>query len=73
MRLEFKRHSREPTWDLLRNEVERPLVTLRDEISEAIRRLDRSDRLAPVDHDPVPPEFDEQVRRYYERLGSGQR
>jgi hypothetical protein len=26
----------------------------------------------PIDRDPVPPQFAEGVRRYYERLGSGQ-
>jgi hypothetical protein len=26
----------------------------------------------PIDRDPVPPQFTEGVRRYYERLGSGQ-
>ncbi len=25
--------------------------------------------LVPVDHDPVPEEYSELVRRYYERLG----
>ena len=30
------------------------------------------DALVPIDRDPVPPQFAEGVRRYYERLGSGQ-
>ncbi len=70
LRAEFKRHSQLPTWDLVREQIERPLSDLRDQIDQQIRRLDRSDRLAPIDHDPVPPQYDEQVRRYYERLGS---
>ena len=30
----------------------------------------RPDR-KPLDRDPVPPQYAEGVRRYYERLGSG--
>ena len=49
-----------------------PLVELSRRIDEEIRRLESPDALVPIDRDPVPPEFAEQVRRYYERLGSGE-
>ncbi len=70
VRAEYKRHSREPNWDLVRDQIQQPLLELRDRLADEIRRREK-DPLAPIDRDPVPAEFDEQVRRYYERLGSG--
>ena len=34
-------------------------------------RLRQMDAPLPIDRDPVPRRYSEQVRRYYERLGSG--
>jgi hypothetical protein len=44
---------------------------LRNRIAEEVRRRESPDSLVPIDRDPVPPQFAEGVRRYYERLGSG--
>jgi hypothetical protein len=52
--------------------VSNPLVELSRRIDEEIRKLESPDALVPIDRDPVPPEFAEQIRRYYERLGSGE-
>jgi hypothetical protein len=71
MRVEWKRHSTEPKWDLVRDEIHQPLKELRERISEELRRRAGEKELAPVDRDPVPPEFEEHVRRYYEQIGSG--
>jgi hypothetical protein len=71
-RADFKRHSNEPDWTKLQDLVSHPLVELSRRIDEEIRRLESPDSLVPIDRDPVPPEFAEQVRRYYERLGSGE-
>ena len=48
-----------------------PINELRDRIAEEVRRRESPDALVPIDRDPVPPQFAEGVRRYYERLGSG--
>jgi uncharacterized membrane protein YqjE len=72
MRSEFKRHSKEPNWELVQEFIGRPLVELRNAVNEELLRRESSDKLVPIDREPVPPEFVEQVRRYYERLGSGQ-
>lgn len=72
VRDEFKRHSREPDWTKLKGLVAEPIVELRDRIAEEVRRRESPDSLVPIDRDPVPPQFAEGVRRYYERLGSGQ-
>jgi hypothetical protein len=71
-REEFKRHSKEPDWTKLQDLVSNPLVELSRRIDEEIRKLESPDALVPIDRDPVPPEFAEQIRRYYERLGSGE-
>jgi hypothetical protein len=71
-RAEYKRGSKEPRWNLVREMVAQPLSELRREISQELLRRsgDRLD-LVPIDRDPVPDQFTEQVRRYYENLGSG--
>ena len=71
-REEFKRHSKEPDWTKLQDLVAEPINELRNRIAEEVRRRESPDSLVPIDRDPVPPQFAEGVRRYYERLGSGQ-
>jgi hypothetical protein len=71
-REEFRRHAKVPDWTQLQKMVAEPIVELRNRIAEEIRRRESPDDLVPIDRDPVPPQFAEGVRRYYERLGSGQ-
>lgn len=71
VRMEYRRQSRQPQWELVKDEIARPLMELRDRIAEEVRRRKGDDPLAPIDRDPVPPQFSEQVERYYERLGRG--
>lgn len=71
MRAEFKRHSKEPNWDLVRETIYEPLVELHQRLAEELLKRQSQDALVPLDRDPVPPKYSEQVRRYYERLGSG--
>jgi hypothetical protein len=70
-RRDLRRHSEEPNWDLFRERVAEPLVELRDRVGEELLRRVSKDALVPIDRDPVPPKFEEHVRRYYEQLGSG--
>jgi hypothetical protein len=72
LRAEFQRHSEAPKYELLEDQVLEPLVELRDRIAEELARRDVKRSDVPLDRDPVPREFAEQVREYYERLGSGQ-
>jgi hypothetical protein len=72
IRREMKRHSAEPNWDLVKMKVAKPLAELQDRVSEEIMRRSTKDALVPLDRDPVPAEYQDAVRRYYERLGSGQ-
>lgn len=71
MRADYKRHSKEPNWELVQEFISRPLVELRDAVGEELLRREASEQRVPIDREPVPPEYVEQVRRYYERLGSG--
>ncbi|MEQ2007185.1 MAG: hypothetical protein ABMA26_10325 [Limisphaerales bacterium] len=69
-RVEFKRHSLEPTkWDLVRIQVMKPLVEVRQRIEEELARRDNREAMVPIDRDPVPARFSELVRKYYENLG----
>jgi hypothetical protein len=70
-REEFKRHAKEPDWNQLKSMVAEPIKELRDRIADEVRRRESPDSLVPIDRDPVPPQYAEGVRRYYERLGSG--
>ena len=70
-RVELKRHSKPPNWDLVRVEVSEPLVEMRNWISEELLKRTSRRAMVPLDRDPVPPKFAEQVRSYYESLGSG--
>ncbi|QDU41779.1 hypothetical protein Mal52_02330 [Symmachiella dynata] len=72
MRAEFRRHSKEPNWSLVESMVAQPLLELQDQLREEIAKRESPDALVPIDRDPVPPQYREIVRRYYERLGSGQ-
>lgn len=71
-RFEFKRHSKEPQWDLVRTQILKPLIEVRNRISEELARMESNDSLVPIDRDPVPPEFADKVRRYYEKLGGAE-
>ena len=69
MRVEFKRHSVEPQWDIVKARISAPLAELRDRLTEELSRRESREALVPVDRDPVPPKYSENVRRYYEELG----
>ena len=71
LRNDFKRHSKEPNWDLVRNTIGLPLAELRDKVGQELLRRQSPEAMVPIDRDPVPPEYADQVRRYYEKLGSG--
>jgi hypothetical protein len=68
----FKRHAKEPDWANLKTLVADPLNELRVRIAEEITRRQSPDALVPIDRDPVPPQYAEVVRRYFELLGGSQ-
>ena len=71
MRQDINRHSLAPNWDMVRDTIGRPLVELRDAVSQELLRRESAEALVPIDREPVPPKYAEEVKRYYERLGTG--
>lgn len=69
LRREFREDLKKPDWAVVRLEVLRPLVEVRDQVAEELARRAPDNELAPVDRDPVPPRYAELVERYYEELG----
>ena len=72
VRLEFRRNSKEPQWDLVEKMIAQPLRELKRNVSEELLRRS-AEKNAPVliDRDPVPVEYTDAVQKYYESLGSG--
>ncbi|MEM6277888.1 MAG: hypothetical protein AAF733_00315, partial [Verrucomicrobiota bacterium] len=71
MRIDFSRDNLPPEAAAIDQRITQPLLELRQRLSEEIAKLNRENPIAPVDRDPVPSEFRDLVRRYYEELGSG--
>ncbi len=70
MRQDYKRNQQKPDWAVVRLQVLKPLVEVRDAIAEELARREPRDKsLVPIDRDPVPDRYSELVRRYYEELG----
>ncbi len=72
IRKDFKRHSQPPNWDVVRETIAEPLAELQNRVSEELLRRSAKDALVPLNRDPVPTQYADQVQRYFERLGTGQ-
>ena len=71
LRREFTRHSREPQWSELEEMLATPLRELQQDVrAELLRRSAERNAIVPMDRDPVPDEFTDAVRKYYEQLGT---
>jgi len=71
MRVDFSRDNLPPEAAAIDQRITQPLIELRQRLSEEIAKLNRENPISPIDRDPVPSEFRDLVRRYYEELGSG--
>ena len=72
MRIDYKRNGKEPQWDLVQMEIEKPLAEIRQRVGEELARRLSREAVVPIDRDPVPQKYSELVRRYYETLGGGE-
>lgn len=72
MRIDFQRNNDAPQASSINQRITNPLVELRQRLSEEIAKLNKENPIAPIDRDPVPSEFRDLVRRYYEELGAGE-
>lgn len=72
MRVDYKRHAKDPQWPLVQRLIAEPMERLRERVSEElIRKSAKQNEIVPIDRDPVPNAFQERLNQYYERLGSG--
>jgi hypothetical protein len=71
MRIEFRRNNSPPQARSIDQRITMPLVEIRDRVAEELAKLDKENPLAPIDRDPVPREYRDLVKRYYQELGSG--
>lgn len=68
----YREYGRAPQADAVRNQILVPMTQVRVWLQQEIARLEDANSLVPLDRDPVPEHFSELVRRYYEKLGTGQ-
>lgn len=71
LRIGIKRSNEAPQVSHLNQRITQPLIELRDRVVEELSKRDAGKNLAPVDRDPVPAEFRDLVKRYYQELGAG--
>jgi hypothetical protein len=72
IRGEFKRHSEAPQWQTVNLQILKPLIEVRDRLAEELARRETPDALLPIDRDPVPRQYSDLVRKYYEKLGASE-
>ena len=71
LRAEWKYHSKRPQPAVLEKQILAPLTELRRRLGEELTRLERNERLVPLDRDPVPGRYSDVVRRYWKSLSQG--
>ena len=69
IREDYTRNSEEPQWDMVNWDVVKPLVEVRERISEELAKIASKEAIVPIDRDPVPERYSDLVRAYYENLG----
>ncbi|MBC8243690.1 MAG: hypothetical protein H8E20_04795 [Verrucomicrobia bacterium] len=69
IRRENKENGKPPKWDLVDMQVLRPMTEINKRLEQELSLRQPKRELVPVDHEPVPAQYSELVRRYYERLG----
>ncbi|MFT5467855.1 MAG: hypothetical protein ACI8UO_002962 [Verrucomicrobiales bacterium] len=72
MRVDYRRNDAPPQWDHVQTAVVDPLVELRARVTEELARKEKDNPLVPIDRDPVPGPYRELVRKYYEKLATGE-
>jgi hypothetical protein len=72
VRLDYKKFGKKPDWAVVKTQIAEPLAEVRSRISEELARRGSKEALVPLDRDPVPAEYAERVRRYYEELGKSE-
>jgi hypothetical protein len=71
-RADYRARGTRPDTNSLQIKVLGPMTEVRVRLQEDLARLQDSHSLVPLDHDPVPDNYTDLVRKYYEKLGGGQ-
>jgi hypothetical protein len=71
-RAEYRNGRQLPSPDAVRQQILMPLAQVRVWVREELSRQENANSLMPLDRDPVPENYSELVRQYYEKLGSAQ-
>jgi len=71
-RADYRQHGRWPPAEEVKRQVLQPMTEVRVQLQDDLARLENVRSLVPLDHDPVPDNYSELVRKYYEKLGGGQ-
>ena len=66
---DFKRTGKRPDWAVITTQISTPLAEIRERVDEELLKRQSKEALVPLDRDPVPPKYSDQVKRYYEQLG----
>ncbi|HZV36393.1 MAG TPA: hypothetical protein VFB72_17585, partial [Verrucomicrobiae bacterium] len=71
LRAQYRQSHIKPKTELVRKQILDPITEVRTQLREDLARLSNEKSLVPLDHDPVPENYSELVRKYYEKLGDG--
>lgn len=72
IRQQFRQSGRPPNEQVVREQIVTPMTQVRVWLQEELARRENANSLVPLDRDPVPDNYSELVRKYYEKLGSAQ-
>ena len=72
LRQEFRQSKRPPDEKVVREQLVMPMAQVRVWLQQELARQENANSLVPLDRDPVPDNYSELVRKYYEKLGSAQ-
>jgi hypothetical protein len=72
LRGEYRDNGRKPDEAVVREQILVPLTQVRVWLQEELARQENASSLVPLDRDPVPDNYSQLVRTYYEKLGSAQ-
>jgi hypothetical protein len=72
LRQQFRQSGRAPDESVVRQQLVVPMTQVRVWLQEEIAHQQNASSLVPLDRDPVPDNYSELVRKYYEKLGSAQ-
>jgi hypothetical protein len=72
LRAQYRQAGRIPDDKVVRDQLIMPMTQVRVWLQEEIARQQNANSLVPLDRDPVPDNYSELVRKYYEKLGSAQ-